>query len=189
MNASASQPVSRQGLWLVVLLLAAAGLQACAHPISEGLRRQADPELTFTRLLENPDQYIGKTFVLGGTIVATRNLETGSEIEVVQKELSSFGEPGLSDDTGGRFIFVHPGYLEATIFKKGRSITGAGKVLGSRMGKVGEREYRFPLIGVEEIKLWEEYTPYPYYYPYGYPYYYPFHSPFYYPSHRRHYYD
>jgi len=173
--------------WLYGLILAAVGLQACAHPISEGLRRRADPELTFARLLENPDLYRGKTLVLGGTIVATRNLERGSEIEVVQKELSSFGEPSLSDDTGGRFIFVHPGYLEATVFSKGRSVTGAGKVLGSRVGKVGDREYRFPLIEIEELKLWEEYPAYPYYYPYGYPYFHPFHSPFYYPPHHRHY--
>jgi len=170
--------------WLRALLVGQLlTLLACAHPISQGLREQADPGLTFDQLIEDPDRYQGKVVVLGGTIVATRNLAAGTEIEVVEKSLSAYGEPSLSDDTRGRFIFVHPGYLESNVFSKGRSVTGAGKVLGSRMGKVGEREYRFPLIAVEEIKLWEDYSQYPYYYPYG-PYYYPYYSPFYFPHHR-----
>jgi len=177
---------SRFTPYCLLLIAQLLTLMACAHPISEGLRQQADPGLTFDQLIENPDHYQGKVVVLGGTIVATRNLAAGTEIEVVEKSLSAYGEPSLSDDTRGRFIFVHPGYLEASVYSKGRSVTGAGKVLGSRIGKVGEREYRFPLIGVEEIKLWEDYAPYPYYYPYGYPYpfYYPYYAPYYYPHHR-----
>jgi outer membrane lipoprotein len=187
MQSFLSQPRSTVSSIRTILLVSLLMLQACAHPISQNLRQQADPALTFAELLENADGHRGEVVVLGGTIVATRNLASGTEIEVVEKELSSYGEPSLSDDSRGRFIFVHPGYLESALFSKGRSVTGAGKVLGSRLGKVGEREYRFPLIAIEEIKLWEEYTQYPYYYPYGYPYgfpyYYPFYSPFYHPYH------
>jgi outer membrane lipoprotein len=169
--------------WIVFLL----SLTSCAHPISKGFRNQVDPALSFNQILQSPDNYVGKKVVLGGTIVETRNLKNVTEIEVVEKDLDCNGYPSSSDQSRGRFLFRKQGYLEAEIFTKGRMITGGGTVLGTQSGKIGEAEYAFPVIEIEEIKLWDDpdyrYTPYygPYmpgwgiysYYPYYYmnPYY------------------
>ena len=150
----------------------------CAHPVSEGFRNTVDPNLTFAQLFESPDAHRGKPVVLGGVIVETRNLPDKTEIEVVQKDLDFTGYPELGDDSGGRFIIEKPGYLEPEIFSKGRRIVGAGKVTGSRQGKVGGRDYRFPVVDASELHLLEDLNRLPYFYP-----------PYWYPWHRHHFYS
>ena len=148
--------------WIVFLL----SLTGCAHPISKGFRNQVDPDLSINQILQSPDNYVGKKVVLGGTIVETRNLKDVTEIEVVEKELDDLGYPSSSDLSRGRFLFRKQGYLETEIFAKGRPVTGAGTVVGTKSGKIGEVEYEFPVIEIEEIKLWD--APDYRYPPYGY---------------------
>ncbi len=90
-------------------------MAACAHPIAGGLREKVDSDLSFARLFQSPADHDGKRVLLGGIIVQTRNLPETSEIEVVQKELDSAGYPESGDATGGRFIFVAKGFLDAEI--------------------------------------------------------------------------
>ena len=130
-------------------------LVGCAHPISKGFRNQVDPALSFNQILQSPDTYVGKKVVLGGTIVKTRNLKNVTEIEVVEKDLDCFGYPNFGYESRGRFLFRKQGYLESEIFTKDRMVTGAGTVVASKSGKIGETEYEFPVIEVEELKLWD----------------------------------
>ena len=148
---------------LIVLLLLLVG---CAHPISKGFRDQVDPALSFSQILQSPNNFVGKKVILGGTIVQTRNLKNVTEIEVVEKDLDCFGYPSDSDESRGRFLFRKQGYLEAEIFAKDRIVTGGGTVVGTKSGKIGEVEYEFPVIEVEELKLWD--APGYRYPPYGY---------------------
>ena len=174
--------MKKNGLFWMMFLLSLTG---CAHPISGDFRSQVDPDLSFNQILQSPDNYVGKKVVLGGTIVQTRNLKNVTEIEVVEKDLDCFGYPSLSDQSRGRFLFRKQGYLEAEIFAKGRIVTGGGTVVGTKSGKIGEVEYEFPVIEVEELKLWDapdyRYPPYGYgpYIPgwgiYSYYPYYPYH--------------
>lgn len=145
-------------LWIVLGL----ALSGCAHPISSGLRSQVDPAVTFVHVLQAPQAYIGKTVVFGGVISETRNLDGITEIEVVEKDLDYSGYPSSGDKSLGRFIFRKKGYLESEIFAKGREVTGAGTLVGTVKGKIGETDYEFPVIEVEELKLWQE-NIYPYY--------------------------
>jgi len=152
-------------LLLILFLLL---LASCAHPISKGLRNQVDPALSFNQIQQSPDNFVGKKVVWGGAIVATRNLKDVTEIEVVEKNLDYLGYPSSSNESQGRFLFRKQGYLEAEIFAKGRMITGGGTVVGIKSGKIGEVEYEFPVIEIEEIKLWDapDYRYPPYYGPY-----------------------
>ena len=129
----------------------------CAHPISEPLRDRVDPDLTGERLIRAPENYIGQKVVLGGMIVETRNFEGYSEIEVVQIDLDWTGYLKNRENTHGRVIFRHPGYVESMIFKKGREVTVGGSVRGTQPGQVGEAGYTFLVVDVEEIQLWETY--------------------------------
>lgn len=170
-------PISRSFLWWGVLAWTLAG---CAHPISSSLRKQVDEDLTFQRVLSAPEQFEGKKLVLGGIIVKTRNFDGYSEIEAVQVPLDCWGYPYNRDESQGRVIFRYEGYLEPEIYAKNREVTVGGTIAGTRTGKVDEKEYRYPVVKAEEIRLWEDYG-YPYYgYPYyPYPYYYGYPGPFY----------
>jgi outer membrane lipoprotein len=165
----------------MLVLIACSG---CVSAISDQLRSELDPSITFAQLLKSPETSIGKKVMLGGVIVRTNNYEKESEVEVVQKELDSSDYPEGSDYSGGRFIFLYKGFLEPEIYEEKRKVTGAGTVIGARQGKVGEKVYTFPVIEVQELKLWEKESQnyYPYYDPYfyggfrygygfGYPYY------------------
>ena len=167
------------GLAVLIVLF----LNSCAYPISENLRREADPSAAFSEVFQHPDTYTGRKVIFGGIIVKVTNLPDKAEIEVVQKELDAYGFPDRGDATGGRFIFSKPGYVESEIYTKGREITGAGKITGSKSGKVDGRDYRYPLIEVEELHLWEKKERFYPIYPYGgSPYYYPYsawRSPYY----------
>ncbi|MGV7220138.1 MAG: Slp family lipoprotein [Nitrospinales bacterium] len=167
---------------LIIILFSCTG---CVSAISDQLRSELDASITFPQLLKSPEASIGKKVMLGGTIVRTNNYDKETEVEVVQKELDSSDYPITSDYSGGRFIFVYKGFLEPEIYAEKRKVTGAGTIIGSRQGKVGEKSYTFPVIEVQELKLWEKenqfysyYDPY-YYGAFGYSYGYGFGHPYY----------
>ncbi len=149
-------------------------LDACTPVISPQLMDQVDRSLTYNSLSNRPDDFRGKIVLLGGNIVQTVPKPGESEIEVVQKDLLSCGEPRLTDKSEGRFLVVVNRFLDPAIYRPERGLTVAGTVQGSEVRRIGEIDYRYPVIAALELHLWREPLPpqaYPYYYPYGYPYY------------------
>ena len=149
-------------------------LDACVPVISPQLVEQVDRNLTYGSLASRPDEAKDKIVLLGGTIVQTVPKPEETEIEVVQKQVSSSGEPCLTDKSEGRYLVVVNRFLDPAIYRSGRDITVAGKVQGSVLRRLGEIDYRYPVIAALEIYLWKEpLSPqaYPYPYPCGYPHY------------------
>ena len=104
-------------VWFQIIIVSALiGLFGCTHLVSEELRKDLYPILTFERLLESPVEFIGKRVMFGGVIVETRALPQGTEVEVVQKEIDFSGYPETGNQTGGRFIFFNKGFLEPEIY-------------------------------------------------------------------------
>jgi outer membrane lipoprotein len=149
-----------------ITCLALLWLPACAHVIPQGVLQQADMGLTFSALRKAPEKHKGKTVFLGGVIVGLTNKKAGSLLEVYQTALNRRGKPVELDSSEGRFLALYQGLLESQIYQKGRRVTLAGTVQGSKAMKLGEMEYRYPYIVIEEIYLWEKeksirYEPYP----------------------------
>jgi len=165
----------RRSTFIVFMLYGTALLlDACTPVISPQLMDQVDRSLTYSSLSNRPDEFKGKIVLLGGNIVQTVPKPGESEIEVVQKDLLSCGEPRLTDKSEGRFLVVVDRFLDPAIYRPERGLTVAGKVQGSEMRRIGEIDYRYPVIAALELHLWREPLPpsaYPYYYPYGYSYY------------------
>ena len=129
----------------------------CAHVISEDLRNNVDPSLTFGQVIQNPIAYKGKTVVWGGEIVETFNQKNGTtEVEVLQIPLGSRGAPKAANASEGRFLILADKYLDPELYQKGRRITVAGEILGERIKPLGEMDYRYPLISTKQIHLWKE---------------------------------
>jgi outer membrane lipoprotein len=152
---------------LVGVLLLASG---CAV-MSEGLRREAEKDLSFTEVFKDPDLHKGKIVIWGGMIVDSKNTKDGTLLEVVRKPLDMVGEPRDVDQSGGRFLALYDGFLDVAIYAKGREVTVGGVVEGKRVMPLGEIRYTYPVIHVKEIYLWPEVSkervpPYP---PWGYP--------------------
>jgi outer membrane lipoprotein len=150
--------------WIVLLFF------ACTPVISPQLRQQVDRDVDFRALAADPVAHKGKVVMLGGTIVQTVPKVGETEIEVLQKELLAGGEPRLTDRSEGRFLIVADRFLDPAIYKPDRDLTVAGRVVGSAVQRVGEVDYRYPMIAADELYLWPRLPPqhapgYPYAYP------------------------
>ncbi len=169
----------KMGLMSLVLGLVISG---CAPVISQHLRDQVTPDLTFRDVAKDPDFYKGKMVIWSGAIIKSENLKEGTLIEVLEKPADSRGRPLIIDKSGGRFLALYPGYLDTAIYSQNRLVAVAGRVKEKRVLPLGEIEYSYPLISVEEIYLWKlerdyrDEHPFWWYYPHWwrYPYWHPF---------------
>ena len=138
--------------------------------ISEPVRSEAEPPLPFKTLVAQADQYRGRTVILGGYILETRNLESETTINVLQVPLRIGEEPDFKDRSEGRFLVYQQGFLDPEIYSKDRVITVAGEVIGSGSEEIGGNRIQYLKIKSREIYLWPEYETrgYPYH-PWRYP--------------------
>jgi outer membrane lipoprotein len=151
-------------------------VSGCVHAISRGVLKEVDREITFAALIKDPNAYQGRVVLLGGVIVKTVNKQEGTLLEIYQTSLNREGKPTDTDRSEGRFLALYQGFLDSEIYKQGRKVTIAGTVQGERVQLLGEIEYRYPYLIINELHLWVEeepvqYEPYPWY-----PWYDPWHT-------------
>jgi outer membrane lipoprotein len=92
----------------------------------------------------------------GGVILNSKNKDSGTCFEVLSRELDKYLRPELQDATLGRFIACTKGFNDPVIFTKGREITVTGRIQGIEIQKVGDFDYRYPVLEVEDLVLWEK---------------------------------
>ena len=127
-----------------------------------------------------PDQ-IGSSVRWGGVLVDTRNEKDRTCFEVVSRALDSSMRPRDEDSTTGRFIACTAGFHDPQVYAEGREVTVTGQIQGLETRKIEEFDYRYPVLEITDLVLWDErpdvvvYDRFydPFYYPYywGHPYY------------------
>ena len=145
--------------------------------ISRQVRSEAEPLIPFKTLLEETEEYKGRTVILGGYILQVENLASETILKVLQAPFRVGEEPDLRDLSQGRFVVYFKGFLDPEVYARDRAITVAGTVIRSDVEKIGEEGVRYLKIKNREIYLWPEYKnlpPYPNPWPYprywhGYP--------------------
>lgn len=90
----------------------------------------------------------------GGAIVAAKNLSDSTQIEILGYPLDENNRPDPTSAPVGRFIAIHPGYLETADYKAGRFITVVGNADETRSGTVGEAKYVYPVVSTKRLHLW-----------------------------------
>jgi len=115
---------------------------------------QVDRSLTPQSVLAEPGLTKDKLALWGGTILSTRNLKVGTQIEVLAYPLNSAHKPLLNKKPLGRFIIKYDDYLEPATYAQGRQISVVGSVGESQSGKIGESNYTYPVIGSQQLHLW-----------------------------------
>ena len=96
----------------------------------------------------------GKPARWSGVIAAVHNKVDQSVIEVVYLPLKSNGVPEQTEQSPGRFLAVMQGFVDPTLYAKGRSLTVLGTTDKPVDGQIGEHKYRFPVLKVTGSKLW-----------------------------------
>jgi outer membrane lipoprotein len=119
-------------------------------------------------LVQSPDSWKNQLFILGGTIVSSRNTEEGSLIEAIYVSVNSLGYPEAPSLLARRFLAIYPiekGVLDPVIYGQGKVVTIAGIFLEDRIGFIDDVSYTYPTFGIEGIYLWEQMRYYAYPYP------------------------
>ncbi|MEE8185101.1 MAG: Slp family lipoprotein [Thermodesulfobacteriota bacterium] len=165
----------KQFLFFLMLFIAGCSV------ISKDIRREIDRTITIPIVQANPDAYIGKKVIWGGVIISSKNFKENTTIEVLQAPLNLRDRIKSSNQSSGRFLIKAEGYLDVAIYKQDKEITVAGIILGTRLQKIGEADYIYPLLKPLQIRIfnpleethYEPLPPWSYYPPY-------FYDPFYY---------
>jgi len=138
----------------------------------------------------------GSSVLWGGVIIDAKNKQENTCFEILSREMDKYRRPLVEDRTSGRFIACKPGFHDPEVFAKGREVTITGTIRNVEARQIDEFSYRYPVLDIDELVLWEKrkdvlvynnYDPfyYPYYWGYGFGYGYPYHRyPYYrYPHH------
>ncbi len=136
-------------LWALILIV----ISGCAYPISKQWRQQAQTELTFSRVVENPEAYVGKIVIWGGLILEVSNPSDGGEIRILQGPLDADEYPH-EEITYGRFIAKASTFVDPVIYSKGRKITLAGEIIGKEEVTSGVMLLTYPVVSMKGVFLW-----------------------------------
>ncbi len=135
-------------------------ISACATAGLETSR--VNKSLTISMAVDTFDNMKGQYALWGGTILSGKNLEKTTELEILAYPLDDYAEPIKDTRSLGRFILVKQGYLELGEYSQGRQVSVVGKLIAKREGKVGESRYIYPVLEVQQLKIWPVETPYYY---------------------------
>ncbi len=89
-------------------------------------------------------------------IVSSTNLENSTRLEVLAYPLDSSQRPDTSANPTGRFLALKQGYLETVDYSPGKRVTVKGTLTRAREGHIGEAEYTYPVVAVDQLYLWPE---------------------------------
>lgn len=137
-----------------LMLLTAISLLAggCSSVISQETLREVKPHITMEMVQMNPENYMGKKVLWGGTILTTENLPEKTRIEVFETELGPSNVP-TGENSRGRFIIEANGFLDPIIYSSDKSITVAGTIKEISKERIGSMNYPYPVVIPIEMKV------------------------------------
>ena len=135
-------------LTITIVILTLSACTSIPEPIQGSY-----PEITPARV--EPGVF-GSSARWGGVILDSKNKDNGTCFEVLSRELDKYLRPELQDATLGRFIACAQGFHDPVIFTKGREITVTGQIQNIEVRKVDDFDYRYPVLKVDDLVLWEK---------------------------------
>lgn len=142
------------GYLLTLLSVFVLFVSGCTTIISDQSLKLVNCDEPFKSIKAAPENYIGKTVLLGGRIASIRNSADGAQLEIVQLELTSQNYPENSFISYGRLIATNSSYMDPLIFKNGMLITLVGELKGKKTLRLDDMDYTYPLISMREWYLW-----------------------------------
>lgn len=140
---------------IIILLLTIMVLSACAtSPKFDA--RDIDINITPQRAVDEIKTLHGVPVLWGGIIIASNNLKDSTQLEILAYPLDGNHRPDIERATLGRFLAEQEGYLETSDFTQGRLITLKGTLKDKRTGHIGETEYIYPVVKINQLHLWRK---------------------------------
>ena len=131
------------------------------------------PPMPFAEMVAGAGQFLGKTAILGGSVLDVVNLKDQTRLEALHVPLGVGQKPKDKDLSEGRLIIEYPGFLDPEVYTKGRLVTVTGKLLGSSASEENDKPFPYLRLLVMNLHLWpieKPRPPDPYWDPFWYPY-------------------
>lgn len=98
--------------------------------------------------------HAGQEVTWAAVVIASENRRDSSWLELLAYPMDGRQRPVLDEPSQGRFMAWSKGYLETRDFRPGRSVTVKGNFRGLRRGQVGQGDYLFPTLEIQDLWLW-----------------------------------
>jgi len=96
----------------------------------------------------------GRTVQWGGLVIDVSNREKTTQLQVLSYPLRSDGDPDEYRSPAGRFMIIHPEFLEPLDYAPGRYVTAVGTIESLTAEKIGESRQKLPVLKSGHIHLW-----------------------------------
>ena len=142
-------------LLLIMVIFIFSVFCSCAsrEVISKEIKAEAE-RVSFKTLARQTDRYKGKTVILGGYIIETKNISGVANMTVRQTPLGPDDMPVSRGRSDGGFLLSYNGHLEPEVYEKGRRTTVAGKVVGRAVEETGNCPDPCVKLEYRQIYLW-----------------------------------
>lgn len=137
--------------WLVIAATLLLG--ACASTPSFDVKN-VNTAITPNEAVAKISALQGSRVLWGGVILSSKNLETGTHLEILAYPLNGRHRPRVDRDSVGRFIVEHGGYLETVDYAPGRELSLIGVLSGTKEGKIDAAITIYPVVTAQQIHLW-----------------------------------
>ena len=131
-------------------------LTGCGSVLSKDALSGVNYEVEYSRLKASPDNYMGKTVILGGLILENQVTDDGSTLEILKYSLDKRDEPQDPDEEGGRFLAHSTRLLDPSIYKAGKLVTLTGTLRAIEVRPLQKANYHYPVFEIGELYLWSE---------------------------------
>ncbi len=151
----------------VCIVMLGSGCAKSAHQTGEDqLQRlipssvlsQVDETVSFSDLLAEPGNYVGRTVMFSGLALKSRRAKDSTEIEVLQLPTDRGMSPSdRKARSEGRFLAVQSdGFLDPAVIEKDSPVTVVGEVKGAMTKPLDEGEYQYPVLDIKQLVDWNE---------------------------------
>ena len=140
-------------IYILLAVVSAAFLGACASAPPFDLKN-VNTALTPNEAVAQIDSVRGSRVLWGGVIVSSKNLEQGTQLEMLAYPLNDHHRPRLDRAALGRFIVEHSGYLETVDYAPGRELSLIGAIAGTKEARIDAASTLYPAVTSEQIHLW-----------------------------------
>lgn len=92
----------------------------------------------------------------GGMILSATNEGNRTCFEILSRDLDRYLRPEIQDQTAGRYIACKSGFHDPEVFTRGREVTVTGQIRNIEVRKLDDFDYRYPVLDVDHLVLWEK---------------------------------
>jgi starvation-inducible outer membrane lipoprotein len=141
------------GLLVLAALIWGGAAAGCTHPIDRHGRARARA-VAPSESARDPAAHQGQVVIWGGVILETVIHAEGTELVILEAPLGTAGEPLSADQSAGRFLAWTTSHFDPEIYHRGRRLTLAGTLEVSQTRLLGDLEYAYPVVRIEQHYLW-----------------------------------